>query len=58
MVIYTNKDFENPVEDFIRWLGDCNNKKFIKAAIENEYKYKFISREQMQRLKDFYNLEG
>ena len=57
VVVYTNIKFDDRVNDLIACFGDCNNKKFIFGVIENDYKYKLITKEERQYLRDYYKLE-
>ena len=56
-VVYTNINFDDRVNDLIAWFGNCNNKEFISKVIENDYKYKLITKEQRQYLRDYYKLD-
>lgn len=56
MQVYTNIDFDNRVNDLIKWIGKCENKQFISGVIENNFKYGLITNNERKFLRQHYGL--
>lgn len=54
MVIYTNIDVGDRVNDLIKWIGKCTNKTFISNTIETDYKYGLITKKERNYLRRRY----